>query len=100
MADTALIIVQRPQWDAMRGPGRQDVDDERLGQQVRLEFEVPVVDWWASPSILIGGEGAATIDRTVARDGGVVGGNVDVDAAIERGWTVREGFEPQHTGRR
>lgn len=95
----AEAIVQRSQWGAMRRPGRQDVDDERLGQQVRLEFEVPVVDPWASPPMLIGGDGAAAIDRTVARGGGVVGGNVDVDAAIERGWTVREGFEPPHTGR-
>lgn len=100
MADTALIIVQRSQWDAMRGPGRQDVDDERLGQHVRLEVEVPVVDPWASPPMLIGGDGAAAIDHAVAPGGGGVGGTVDVDAAIERGWTVREGFEPQHTGRR
>lgn len=73
------------------------VDDERSGQQVRLGFE-RIVCGTRDGTEQVGHEPAElVVDCNV--DAGVGGPDADTDAAIERGWTVREAFAPPRPGR-
>lgn len=91
----AKTTVQRSQWDAVTRPRRPGINEERLGQQVRLGFEC-IVCGNRDRAEQRGHEpaerfGDCNVDSCIGRP--------YTEAAVKQAWPVLEASAPQHTGR-